>query len=72
MTSNYVIVSIKFIYLDVGGDIVLCNFNNELIMSQPTALPDHFFLTGHLYLIPLELLKIHKCRGSGEFLVGLH
>ena len=48
MTSNYVIVSIKFIYLDVGDDIVLCNFNNELIMSQPTAVADHFSLTGHL------------------------
>ena len=48
MTSNYVIVLIKFIYLDVGDDIVLCNFNNEHIMSQPTAVPDHFYLTGQL------------------------
>ena len=50
MTSNYVIVSIKFIYLDVGDDddIALCNFNNEHIMSQPTAVADHFSLTGHL------------------------
>ena len=50
MTSNYVIVSIKFIYLDVGDDddIVLCNFNNEHIMSQPAAVADHFSLTGHL------------------------
>ena len=50
MTSNYVIVSIKFIYLDAGDDddIVLCNFNNEHIMNQPTAVPDHFSLTGHL------------------------
>ena len=50
MTSNYFIVSIKFIYLDVGDDdnIVLCNINNEHIMSQPTAVADHFSLTGHL------------------------
>ena len=48
MTSNYVIVSIKFTYLDVGDDIVVFNFNNEHIMSQPTALPHHFSLTGHL------------------------
>ena len=48
MTSNYVIVSIKFIYRDVGDDIVLCNFNNEHIMSQPTAVPDHYSLTAHL------------------------
>ena len=48
MTSNYVIVSIKFTYLDVGDDVVVCNFNNEHIVSQPTALPHHFSLTGHL------------------------
>ena len=50
MTSNYVIVSIKSIYLDVGDDddIVLCNLKNEHIMTQPTAVPDHFSFTGHL------------------------
>ena len=51
ITSNYVIVSIKSIYLDVGADhdIVLCNLKNEHIVSlQPTADPDHFSLTGHL------------------------
>ena len=48
MTSNYVIVLIKFIYLDVEDDIVLRNFNNEHIMSQPTAVPDHFYLAGQL------------------------
>ena len=51
MTSNYVIVSIKSIYLDVGDnddDIVLCNLKNEHIMTQPTTVPDYFSLTGHL------------------------
>ena len=70
MTSNYVIVSIKFIYLDVGHDIVVCNFNNGNIMSQPTAPPDHFSLTGHLQLIPLELIYSHV-QGQGAILGGV-
>ena len=46
--ADYVIVSIKFIYLNIGDndDIVLCNFNNKHIMSQPTTFSDHFSLTG--------------------------
>ena len=70
MTSNYVIVSIKFIYLDVGHYIVVCNFNNEHIMSQPTTLPDHFSLTGHLQLPPLELIY-SDVQGQGAILGGV-